>query len=433
MTFTFKSVALVFLLIVSVCSVIHMAALAFPEALPEVSGVRQHSYSRSVIEDGEQLASVGDCVVCHTAPGGTPFSGGRALPTPFGTIYSSNITPDVKTGIGAWSFDAFRRAMREGVGRDGSQLYPAFPYNHFNTVTDADLKAVFAFLMTRDAVSAQRPANDLVPPLGFRPLLAGWKFLFLNDDPFEDDPKRSAEWNRGRYLVEGLAHCGACHTPRNLLGAEEASRDLAGGMAEGYLAPPLDAHNPMAESWSREALFSYLKTGLSSGHGAAAGPMAPVSEGLSRVNDDDVRAIAVYVSSRMHKGLSDRKSGENTALTKSALASEPEANPHGAALFGGACAGCHGPNAPMLEQGRASLSDLYAVNAKDPRNAIQALLGGIMPAVGERGAYMPAFEVMSDQDLADLLGYVRTRFTSQPPWTGLIDEIAKARKENAAK
>ena len=170
---------------------------------------------------GARLAAIGNCNVCHTAPGGAPFAGGLALPTPFGTIQSTNITPDPATGIGRWSETAFVRAMREGVDREGRHLYPAFPYDHFTRVTDQDNRALYAYLMTRRPIQASPPPNDLRFPFDQRILLAGWKMLYLRQGPLAIETDRSPEWNRGRYLVEGLGHCGACHTPRDGLGAEQ--------------------------------------------------------------------------------------------------------------------------------------------------------------------------------------------------------------------
>jgi len=191
------------------------------------------SFSSALVARGAILAKLGDCAVCHTADDGASLAGSRPLATPFGILYSDNLTPDPQTGIGHWSAQAFRRAMKEGVSRDGSHLYPALPYDHFTHVTDEDLDALYAFLMTRRAVYAKAPSNRLIPPLGFRPLLSGWKMLFLHEGSISTDAIRSPEWNRGAYLSEGLGHCGACHTPRNLMGAEEKSHAYAGGDAEG--------------------------------------------------------------------------------------------------------------------------------------------------------------------------------------------------------
>lgn len=214
------------------------AAIAWQTEIPAIAPPKLADFDPAIIRRGAALAAIGDCVVCHTATQGPAFAGGRALETPFGTLYATNITPDERTGIGNWSADAFRRAMRDGVSRDGEHLYPALPYEHFTRVTDADLDAIYAFLMTRAPVPKETPENRLIPPLGFRPLLAGWKLLFLHDDPVLPVAGQSDEWNRGRYLVEGFGHCGGCHTPRNIAGGEERGKPFAGGIAEGWDAPP---------------------------------------------------------------------------------------------------------------------------------------------------------------------------------------------------
>src|ERR1700728_4040106 len=184
------------------------------------------SFEPALVKRGRDLAAIGNCSDCHTAPGGKTFAGGVSVPTPFGTIYSSNITPDPETGIGRWPEAAFRRAMRSGVNRDGQHLYPTFPYDHFTNVSDEDDAALYAFLMTRPAVHAPARENQLPFPLDQRVVVAGWKLLFLRPGSFQPDPSKSAEFNRGGYLVEGLAHCGACHTPRNGLGADGPTRAL---------------------------------------------------------------------------------------------------------------------------------------------------------------------------------------------------------------
>ncbi|MGZ5905777.1 MAG: c-type cytochrome, partial [Reyranella sp.] len=186
------------------------------------------TFDPAIVARGEKLAYVGNCADCHTAQGGRPFAGGRPLETPFGTVFTTNITPDPETGIGRWSRKAFVRALREGVALNGDLLYPAFPYDHFTHASDADIDALYAFLMTRPAVQARAPANRLKEPFGFRPLIAGWNLLFLHKGPLAEDPSQSAEWNRGRSLAEGLAHCGGCHTPRNELGAERSDHAYDG-------------------------------------------------------------------------------------------------------------------------------------------------------------------------------------------------------------
>src|SRR6202021_3351742 len=205
-----------------------------PIARPDAS-----VYSAATIARGRQLAALGDCAVCHTAMNGPINAGGRALDTPFGTVYSTNITPDPDTGIGAWSYPAFERAMRDGIHRDGRHLYPAFPYPHFAKATDADLPALYAYLMAQTPVRAEGPTTKLAFPFNLRPLMGGGNGLSNQAPAFEADATQSANWNRGAYLGEGLGHCGACHSPRNAFGAEKATAYLAGGSAERWEAPPL--------------------------------------------------------------------------------------------------------------------------------------------------------------------------------------------------
>lgn len=402
------------------------AAIVYEPGIEAVKRPSAASFSADEIRRGAELASIGDCIVCHTAEGGRPFAGSRGLATPFGTLYSDNITPDETTGIGNWSFEAFRRGMIKGVARDGSHLYPALPYEHFTRVEEADLRAIYAFLMTREPVRQAQPQNELLPGLGFRPLLAGWKFLFLRLGENDPDPAQSAEWNRGKYLVDGLGHCGGCHTPRNLLGAEKHTAALAGGIAEGWIAPPLDASNPSAGDWDQASLFAYLKTGIAAGHSAAGGPMAPVAEGLSGVNDTDVKAISVYIASLM-------QTGSRKPATSGPDAAQPgsDNSTDAAKLFAGACGGCHLAGAPMQTAGRPQLSTSSDLKLDDPRNSIQVILGGLPQGRGQ-GPYMPAFgNALTDRQIADLLAYARSQFTNAPPWPDLAAKISAVRKEDA--
>ncbi|EHJ95655.1 c-type cytochrome [Agrobacterium tumefaciens] len=399
------------------------AWIAYEPDLPKIPPPDRALFSPALVRKGEQLATVGDCIVCHTADNGPALAGSRPLATPFGTLYSNNITPDPETGIGNWSADAFRRAMKEGVSRDGSHLYPALPYEHFTRVTNTDLDAIYAFLMSREPVNKSAPPNELIPGLGFRPLLAGWKFLFLRSEATVPDLQKSSEWNRGKYLVDGLAHCGGCHTPRNILGGEKWGNEFAGGVAEGWNAPPLNASNTSGDRWSVDTLQEYLKTGTAKGHSTAAGPMGPVTEGLSRLNDADVRAIAVYIDSTMHSGTVASSIATPRVVTETSDA--------GARLFEGACGGCHEPSTPMGVRGRPLLSDTSDMNSKDPRNAVQAVLQGIKDPTSD-APFMPSFaDNLTNEQIADLLAYARSRFTAQPPWPRLEDTVRDIRKENA--
>jgi mono/diheme cytochrome c family protein len=221
---------LVFLILVVAVGAAFVA-LAWRPAIAPIDPPVRSSFDPALIQRGAALAAIGGCVSCHTAPDGTPYAGGLALATPFGTIHGTNITPDPQTGIGRWPEAAFMRALREGVRLDGRHLYPVFPYDHYTRVSDDDVRALYAFLMTREPVHARAPENDLVFPLKVRTLIAGWKLLFFEGAIFRPDASQSAEWNRGAYLAEGLGHCGSCHTPRNVLGGPKKGQHFAGGKA----------------------------------------------------------------------------------------------------------------------------------------------------------------------------------------------------------
>jgi mono/diheme cytochrome c family protein len=391
-----------------------LAAIAWH---PEIAAITTPDADAKLIPRGAQLAALGDCATCHTRPQGAPYAGGRKLATPFGAIYSTNITPDPDTGIGRWSLAAFIRAMRQGVDRSGNNLYPAFPYDHFTLVGDDDLTALYAFLMAEQPVRATAPANELPFPLNWRPLLAGWNLLFLNDRRYQPDPAHDARWNRGAYLVEGLGHCASCHSPRNAFGAEVSGKPLAGGTAEGWTAPPL-----AGAPWTEADIYSYLRTGLDAHHGAAAGPMAPVTLSLARVPDEDVRAMAAYLATKT------KPAGTQPHENATAMADAP-----GAVIFAGACASCHGPASPMASNGAPSLAFSSAVQANSPNNALRIILGGIQPETYHVGPQMPGFAPMlRDSQLADLASYLRARFApNEPAWTALPDAIHRIRTERS--
>jgi mono/diheme cytochrome c family protein len=428
-------------LVVAAVAVGAAFAYAWQPALTALPGPPPASDDQALLARGARIASVGDCMVCHTAANGRPFAGGLPLDTPFGTIYSTNITPDAQTGIGSWSPEAFTRAMRAGVSRDGHLLYPAFPYPHFTRMTDDDIGALYAYLMARTPVQAPAKANRLTFPLGFRPLVAGWNLLFLQKGPLPAPATaQSEEWLRGRYLVEGAAHCAACHTPMNLLGAEKSGQPFAGNLIDGWEAPPLNALSRAPKPWTREQLVAYLRTGLASEHGAAAGPMLPVTRHLADVPESDVRAISTYLMGMQPAASSSGPADAPQAQPAKAASSDAVAaaaspagqrTDAGAALFNGSCIGCHGAGAPMHTIGeRPSLGLSTAVNADSSRNAIRLVLGG-NPWEGSASAhYMPPFaDVLTDEQIAEVLRYLRASYTQRPPWPGLQDEVAKLRKE----
>jgi len=275
-------------------------------------------FEPELISRGAQLALIGNCNTCHTASGGRSYAGGRPMETPFGTVYTTNITPDSETGIGHWSEEAFRRAMHEGVSRDGRHLYPAFPYDHFTKVSDEDVRAIYAFLMTRDAYRAEIPPNDLSFPFNMRPLIAVWKLLFFEEGRFEPSATHAAEFNRGAYLVDGLAHCGACHTPRNAFGAERSDQRFGGGEAEGWHAPALNSNSTTPVPWLEGQLFNYLRQGFVYPHGVAAGPMQPVTNNLAAAPEADVKAIAGYVESILGPATAERRQQSEELLAGAA-------------------------------------------------------------------------------------------------------------------
>jgi mono/diheme cytochrome c family protein len=423
-------------IVASVVAIMVLAAAAAAFAViwrPAIAAIdppAPQSFDAGLVKRGRALAAAGNCSDCHTVRGGKTFAGGVPVPTPFGIIYSSNITPDSETGIGRWPEAAFRRAMRSGVDRDGRHLYPTFPYDHFTNVSDDDDQALYAYLMTRPPVHAPARANQLPFPLDQRIVIAGWKLLFLRHGTFQPDNTKSAEWNRGAYLVEGLAHCGACHTPRNALGAEQASAPFAGGDVDNWHAYAINAQAPSPVPWDADALFMYLRDGWHPDHGVARGPMAQVVSNLSSVPESELRAIATYMAGWFGTPTPDRKRRGDEVLTqaKSPTAQAPAANAAGASIYAAACAGCHESNRP-LPYGGVNLGLSTAISSPDARNAANIVLSGVRPVEGERSPIMPGFAAsMSDGQIAALLNYLRARFSNQPAWTGVEKTIEDARR-----
>jgi mono/diheme cytochrome c family protein len=433
--------------VLAICVVVGIVAFLALASKPSIAAIDRPpaiQFDQALVKRGAQLAALGNCNVCHTTPGGKLFAGGLAVPTPFGTIYSTNITPDPETGIGRWSEAAFARSMREGVDREGHHLYPAFPYDHFTQVTDEDNRSLYAYLMTREAVRADTPANDLRFPFNIRLLLAGWNALFFREGPYKADPAHDATWNRGAYLAEGLGHCGACHTPRNSLGAEKRGGDhYGGGAAEGWTAYAINGASPSPILWTADAMTDYLKHGWQEHHGVARGPMAPVTANMSSIPDADVRAVATYVVSQMGEPSPERKARADQVLAKAngggpgsraqtagaqTLPNAENPNSPGAAIYAGACSTCHDAGRP-LPLGGIKLALSTAVHGPDPTNPINVILYGLPAPEGQRGPIMPGFAgVLNDQQVAALVAYMRATFSDKPAWSDVEAIVAKIRR-----
>lgn len=390
-------------------------------------------YSEATIERGRVLAALGDCAVCHTAPGGAPNAGGRAMETPFGTLYTTNLTPDPETGLGRWSFSAFQRAMREGISRDGHHLYPAFPYTAFAKTSDDDLQALYAYFMAQPAVRAETPEAELKFPFSLRPLMAGWNALFHDPAPARPVAAQSAEWNRGAYLVNGLGHCGACHTPRNALGAEQGgSAYLSGAMVDGWEAPPLTAlASKSAMPWDAESLYRYLRHGHSPRHGIAGGPMAEVVRELGAVPDADIRAMATYLASFNPAPAPEaEQQAEARRIVAAAAGTQGRLLGPAQRMFDSACAACHhdgdGPTLLGVNTPLALNSNLASAK---PDNLLRTILDGVREPASRDIGFMPAFrDALDDRQIAELAGYMRARFAPQEPaWPDLEAQVARVR------
>ena len=419
------------------------AMVARQPAIAPVASPPANSFDPSLLQRGATLAAIGNCDVCHTVAGGPEFAGGRAVPTQFGTIYSTNITPDAETGIGNWSEAAFQRAMRSGVRRDGAYLYPAFPYDHFTVVSDDDDRALYAYLMTRRPVRARSPANRLPFPLDIRLVMFGWNLLFLRVGPYRNDAAHDETWNRGAYFAEGLGHCGACHSPRNFFGAERPDRRLAGGVVEGWTAYALDASSPAPVPWNAGTLTRYLRHGFDESHGVARGPMAEVTDDLAVVPADDVRAIAGYVARQMTHAAVERDETVQQAETQEARgASHVDAsadsqanalraidtkNDQGAVIYAGSCAGCHeGPRG--VPYGGIDLALSSGISGPSAGNLVNVVLYGLPAHGAAHLPIMPGFAgAMNDAQVLALARYLRARFSDKAPWADIAKSIRDAR------
>lgn len=390
-----------------------------------------------LVKRGEYLTRVGDCAACHTADPGRPFAGGLAIPTPFGKIYTPNITPDPDTGIGQWSDADFMRAMHEGIGKGGERLYPAFPYVEFTRVTEQDALAIRAYLNTVAPVHYTPPPNELNFPFNLRWLMIFWNLFNFDEGRFVPNPQQSAEYNRGAYLVEGLAHCEECHTPRNFMQGLKKSERFAGATQAGWQAYNITPDRAGGiGGWSDEALIAYLSTGAADGHASAAGPMAEVVQNSTQyLTDEDLRSIVVYLRAQppIAGGVTRARDafGQPAVDDVTALRGTTVTSVNGAQLFVANCASCHnwtgagiGASAPGAYP---SLIHNSVVGAASPGNLAMVILHGVTRKTKDADVLMPAFgdELTNDQ-IAAISNYVTKQF-GNPQVTITPDQVGTLR------
>jgi mono/diheme cytochrome c family protein len=394
------------------------------------TGVPAELKSASLEERGEYLARAADCVVCHTAPGGAPFAGGRAFVLPFGTIYSTNITPDKETGIGGYSDANFLDAVHKGIGRNGVRLYPAMPYASYTYMSDADALAIKAYLLTLKPLHAPATASTLSFPFNQRGLMSLWSAFFNPDKRYEPNADRTPEWNRGAYLAEALAHCGECHTPRNLAFALNNRRKFAGAVQAGWRAYNITPDRTGGVgAWSDEDLVHYLSIGHADGRGTAAGPMGEeVDESSSHLKPSDVAALVAYL--RTVPGIASSDLPEPKQTPAPALLAETtptDSDSHGQEVYEGACAGCHGWTGVSPVIPFATLLGTRSVNDPTANNVAQVIIGGGHRHFARDSDNMPPFgSTYSDAEIAGVANYVTARFGAKGSALTAAD-IAKLR------
>jgi mono/diheme cytochrome c family protein len=406
----------------------HVALAVYTQGDP--TGVPAELKSASLVERGEYLVRAADCVVCHTAPGGVPFAGGRAFVLPFGTMYSTNITPDVETGIGSYSDANFLDAIHKGIGRNNTKLYPAMPYASYTYMSDADALAIKAYLFALKPLHAPAPANTLSFPFNQRGLMSLWSAFFNPDKRYEPNADRSPEWNRGAYLAEALGHCGECHTPRNLAFALNNRQKFAGAVQAGWRAYNITPdHASGVGAWSDEDLARYLSIGHADGRGTASGPMGEeVDESSSHLRPGDITALVAYL--RTVPGISSadlpdpRQTPAPALLAQSAPA---EGESHGKQVYEGACAGCHGWTGVSPVIPFASLLGTRTVNDPTANNVAQVIIGGGHRHLPRDSDNMPAFgSTYSNAEIAGVANYVTARFGAKGSALSAAD-VAKLR------
>ena len=390
---------------------------------------RQGSLAET-IKRGEYLAHAGDCIACHTKHDGAPFAGGLAMVTPFGTLYSPNITPDEHSGIGNWSADDFYHMLHSGHARDGELLYPAMPFPAYTKMTRSDSDALFAYLSSLKPLPVQNQENELRFPYNNRSLLIGWRTLYFTEGEFQPDPKHNAQWNRGAYLVEGPGHCGTCHTAINALGGSSDQKAFAGGLIpmQNWYAPSLTLNKEAGlGDWREQDIVDLLKAGTSA-RGAVYGPMAEVvHNSLQYLTDADVEAMAVYL-----KTLPEHLQSGNESNSRGATRVSASVLAHGSTLYKSQCSSCHQADGRGAPPAYPPLAQNPSIEMESSVNAIRMVLNGGYPpetAGNPRPYGMPPFaQVMSDRDIAAVVTYIRVSWgnTGEPVSPAEVNTLRSA-------
>jgi mono/diheme cytochrome c family protein len=397
------------------------------------TGVPAELKSASRVEQGKYLVRAADCEACHTAEGGNPFAGGRAFVLPFGTLYSTNITPDKETGIGNYSDADFLNAVHKGVAPGNEKLYPAMPFASYTYMTDADVGAIKAYLFSLQPVHAPDRENTLSFPFNQRALMGVWALLFNPDRRFEPRAARDPVWNRGAYLVEAMAHCGECHTPRNLLQALDQRQKFAGAMQAGWRAYNITADPKSGVgAWSDTDLGHYLALGHADGRGTATGPMGEaVDHSLRYLSESDIAAMVTYLRSVSAIATSDLPEPKAVAAPASyAQGVAGNVDSRGKSVYAGACAGCHDWTGVSPVIPYATLTGVRSVNDPTAINVVQIILSGAHRHASDSRTDMPAFgSAYSDTEIASLANYVTARFGAQPSAV-TAENIATLRRQD---
>ncbi|MBS0518738.1 MAG: c-type cytochrome [Proteobacteria bacterium] len=409
-------------------AVLAYLAVAWRPALAPIEPPSPSSFPSGLVEKGQALASAGRCIDCHTVRGGPTGAGGVAFERMLGIVFSTNITPDADTGIGRWSRAAFARALREGISRDGSHLFPVFPFVHFTMLSDGDIDALYAYLMTLPPVKAVAPSDSIPFPLDIRALQETWTAVYLEPGPYRPDPSHDARWNRGAYLVEGVAHCADCHTPRNLFGAEERGHPLGGAPVGTLIATPLDI-TPSPAPWTQAEMVRYLRSGESETHGTALAAMQRVVLSLRPLPDSDIEAMAVYLGSQMAA-----RPNHERAMAKALASPEPRNDDErlGAQLYLNACGRCHEKPGATPESARAPIGLSSALWMDDPNNFLHIVLDGIQRQDGLPGPTMPAFrDALNDREIGGIAQFLRRTRTTLSAWGEMPVMVKKMRGASA--